>query len=180
MKEKFFLFFKKLEGELRDREEVLKSAKFTLTIVLVFLGLHFLAGLVPIEWVQYFYAWVVQKVIFVFGIESEILFAPVQLVFEKFTAEISYLCTGLLETVLVVAAILSSHGINYKKRIAGAFFAFIATVLLNVFRISATILAIVFVGVYTGEFFHEVLFRIFLFVAIAGIYAAWFFWATKK
>lgn len=95
--------------------------------------------------------------------------------------EISELCTGLMETLIIVGAILASIGISWKKRLLGAVAAGILTISLNHFRIVFTALLILETGnLEMIEFAHNVLFRIFLFVTIAGFYIAWFYLAVRE
>ena len=95
--------------------------------------------------------------------------------------EISELCTGLMETLIIVAAILASMGLSWKRRIAGALVAGILTVVLNHARIVFTTMLILGTGdISLIEFTHNVLFRVFLFVTIALVYIAWFFWAVTN
>ncbi|MDP6670253.1 MAG: exosortase/archaeosortase family protein [archaeon] len=95
--------------------------------------------------------------------------------------EISPLCTGMLELFIIVAAILASVGISLKKRAAGAALAAVIIFVLNIFRISFTTLLILGVdSLEVIELAHDLLFRIFLFVSIAAIYIAWFYWAVKS
>ncbi len=96
------------------------------------------------------------------------------------TIEISFLCTGLTELFIIVAVILASIGISVRKRIIGAVVAAVAVFALNIFRIFAT------VGIILGsgsleliELTHNIFFRAFLFVSIAAIYIAWFYWAVR-
>lgn len=93
--------------------------------------------------------------------------------------EISELCTGLTETLIVVGAIIASIGIGWRKRLFGAVAAGLAVIVLNYARIVFTSLLILGnAGTETIGFTHNVLFRIFLFVSVAGIYVAWFWWAA--
>ena len=79
-----------------------------------------------------------------------------------------------------ILAVLASFGIDLKKRIIGVIAGTIALFLFNLFRIIASILIINSFGLDAGNFSHDILFRIFLFVTIAGFYFYWFKWATKK
>jgi len=92
----------------------------------------------------------------------------------------SSLCTGLLETILLVAAIAATFEIHWKKRLLGIVVGIVSVFLFNLFRIAATTLAILGTAIQTAEFAHNVLFRIFLFIAIAGLYAGWYRWAMIK
>lgn len=93
--------------------------------------------------------------------------------------EFTYLCTGLLEWIVIVSAILASTESSREKRLHGVVFATIGVFLFNLFRINASILAILFLGVEAGAFSHDIFFRVFLFVSIAGFYYAWLKYAQK-
>lgn len=95
--------------------------------------------------------------------------------------EISELCTGLTETLIVVGAIIASVGIGWRKRLFGAVAAGLAVIVLNYARIVFTVLLILGTGNTAAiDFAHNILFRAFLFVSIAGIYIAWFYWAASS
>lgn len=92
----------------------------------------------------------------------------------------SSLCIGLLETILLVSAIAATFEISWKKRLLGIIVGIIAVFAFNITRIVVTTLAILNAGIETAEFTHNMLFRVFLFVAIAGLYAGWYRWATAQ
>lgn len=91
---------------------------------------------------------------------------------------ISYLCTGLLEAIVLSSCIAASLGIPREKRITGIVLGIAGIFIFNIFRILATILAIFQFNLEIANLAHEVFFRAFLFLVIAGFYAAWFLWAT--
>jgi exosortase/archaeosortase family protein len=94
--------------------------------------------------------------------------------------EISDLCTGLTEMLVIVGAIIASIGISWRKRLIGAAAAAIIVVLLNLARIVFTALLIIGTSdLAIIDFVHNILFRVFLFVSIAGIYIVWFYWAAS-
>lgn len=93
---------------------------------------------------------------------------------------ISELCTGLTEIFVIVGAIIASMGISWRKRLIGAAAAAVLVVLLNLARIVFTALIILGTSdLGLVDFAHNILFRVFLFVSIAGIYIAWFYWAAS-
>ena len=95
--------------------------------------------------------------------------------------EISQLCTGIIELLILVGAIIVSIGIEWKKRLLGALLGGIAVIVFNFLRIFITL--VVILGQHPMEmveFTHNFLFRVFLFITIAGIYCAWFMWAVRK
>ena len=94
--------------------------------------------------------------------------------------EISELCTGLMETLIIVSAIIASAGIDWRKRLFGSVSAGLASIVLNFARIVFTILLILGTAdIALITFAHNILFRAFLLVSIAGMYMLWFWWAVK-
>jgi len=79
-----------------------------------------------------------------------------------------------------LAAILASHGIAWRKRIIGALLGIALAQIFNITRILLTITFILDSDIQTIEFVHNVFFRVTLFIVIVGIYAAWFWIATRK
>ena len=170
--------FKKL-GNAKD--EARKAGKFIAGLAIAFALIYFLESLLPLVAVEAFVATVVMEILKLFGFEASLIIQePVVLMVGEKAIAISYLCTGLLEIAVIVASIGASFGVNIYKRIIGCVGAVIATMLFNFFRIVSTILIIFSFDLQVAELAHEFLFRIFLFVVIVGIYAAWFKWATKK
>ncbi|MBI2598357.1 MAG: exosortase/archaeosortase family protein [Candidatus Diapherotrites archaeon] len=172
----------KLE-ELFSKKEVSKTGKFLLALAISFFSLSLALSLVPLEWTEYFFATLSLFVLSFFGVHGEIVFGePVLLMLSALSLpiSISYLCTGLLEAAIIVSATISSFGISFKKRIFGALGGIVTLAVFNVARITASILIIIFAGLDVAAFSHDVLFRVFLFVTVAGYYYAWFAWAAKE
>jgi len=165
----------------KKEEELLKTGKFLVGIATLFLLFSFLLSLVQLEWFEFFYAFFTLEFLKLIGFSGTIEFTePVLIYAEAFSVPLgfSYLCTGLLELALVWAATLASFGIKLKKRILGMVFGTIILVAFNFFRIVASILIIFWFGLDAGNFSHDLLFRLFLFVTIAGFYYLWFKWST--
>ncbi|MFH1224851.1 MAG: exosortase/archaeosortase family protein [Candidatus Diapherotrites archaeon] len=169
------------------RAEALRGLKFLAGTAVVFAALHFLFLLVvPLANVELFYANLALFFAGFFGVNGNVqAFSEPVLIFAwgkglTFPISVSYLCTGLLEMLLLVAAVAASFGIEIRKRALGIAGAVAATVLFNLLRITASILLIVFYGLGIAEIGHEILFRLFLFVTVAGYYTLWFWWATGQ
>ncbi len=95
------------------------------------------------------------------------------------TVFISWLCSGALEIIILISAILASFGISWRKKILGAIVAIIAGYVFNVFRIWITLNIIMVQNTEVFEIAHDLLFRIVLFVYIIVVYVLWFMWAKK-
>ncbi len=93
---------------------------------------------------------------------------------------ISWLCTGVLEIIILICAIIASFGVNWKEKWAGIALAIILGIVFNIIRIWATINLIFSQNTATVEIAHDALFRIILFIYIAVVYIAWFYWAANK
>jgi len=173
---------KEFPQKLLDREEISKSGKFLLGLAIIFLALNLLFSLIPLEWVEFVFAFLTSLILSIFGVQNELVYGePVLLLLHNFPIpiSISYLCTGLLELSIVIAAVAASFGIDQQKRFIGII-AGIATIFaFNLARIVLSIGIILLFGLEIGELSHELLFRIFLFLVIAGFYWVWFNWATK-
>jgi len=162
-----------------DKSEARKTGRFLAFFVLIYLVLWFgLTAIIPESLMQQQIAGAVAATFNGSMVEAE--HPTVQLAQGKFI-EISPLCTGLTELFIITAAILASIGIPLKKRLLGAAAGAIAVLALNLFRIFATISIILSTSsIELIDFAHNVLFRIFLLAAVAGIYIAWFYWAVKQ
>ena len=166
-----------------SNKELLSAGKFIAGILIFFAIFYFLFLIIPLEWIEFFYAKISLEILKLFGFTGEIIFQePVLIQLNVFNVPIgiSYLCTGLLELTLVWASVLASFGIELKKRIQGVIAGTIVLVCFNFIRILSTIIIIALFGLEAGDLSHEFLFKLFLFLTIAGFYYFWFNWATKK
>ena len=96
------------------------------------------------------------------------------------TIIISWLCTGILEIIILVSAILSSFGISWRKKVFGAFAAIVIGTIFNLLRIWVTVNIVLTQNVQVVELAHDFLFKIVLFIYITGFYIAWFYWAMRE
>lgn len=165
-----------------SKEEASMAGGFLLGMAVLFFAFSWLASLVPLSAIEGFYASASLAALKALGFNGWVTPGEPALVTLEALAQpigITWLCTGLLELEILCAAILASSGIPLKKRVLGAIAAGAALAALNVLRITASVLAIIVLGLDAGSFSHDVLFRVFLFVAIAGLYYAWLEWAAK-
>ncbi|MCR4335064.1 MAG: exosortase/archaeosortase family protein [archaeon] len=167
---------------MNEKKELHKTGKFLAGIAVLFILFNFLLSIIPLEWFEFFYAFFTLEFLKLFGFNGTIEFQePVLVYLETFSIPLgfSYLCTGLLELALIWSATLASFGIELKKRIIGSIIGTIILVGFNFFRIISSVLVIAWFGLNAGNFSHDLLFRVFLFVTIAGFYFLWFRWSTK-
>jgi exosortase/archaeosortase family protein len=93
---------------------------------------------------------------------------------------ISWLCTGVLEIIVLIAAMLASFGISLRKKLYGIIIAVILGVIFNIIRLVVTANLILSQSVGTVELAHDMLFRIVLFFYILGVYVIWFYYSAKE
>jgi len=165
-----------------EKDDAVKTGRFLLYFIVVYLLLSIaVKALFPIPVIEAWVAGNVLAMLQAFGHEGVLSFGETALIElgSGTSIEISELCTGLMETLIIAGAIIASVGIGWKKRALGAAIAVALVVAFNHLRIVVTTLIILGSGdLALIEFAHNILFRIFLFIAIAGIYIAWFYWAA--
>jgi len=90
------------------------------------------------------------------------------------TAQITNLCAGDFEIILLFAIILATWDRTWRKRFWGCVFGFITIMILNPLRVF-TVLA---VGHYSSwvwaDFTHDILFRLMLLIVIVVYYFIWY------
>ncbi len=165
-----------------DNSDAAKTGRFLVFFIVIYLTLSLLVSLVPVTTIE---SWIANSelgILSVFGLEGNVSVQETAVItLQNGTGiQISELCTGLQELLILVSAIIASIGIAWKKRIIGAVAGAIIVMLFNFLRITATVMLIVSTkDLGTIEFAHNILFRIFLFATIAIAYIAWFQWAIK-
>ncbi|MBU2099845.1 archaeosortase/exosortase family protein [Candidatus Micrarchaeota archaeon] len=159
-----------------DKKDAVKGGKFLLVLIGVYVFLSVLFYLIPLEWIEF----VIAKTVVLFSGGKIVSQEPVLILFENFTIQISYLCTGLMEFILLASALAATEGVENKKKVLGIIGAGIATFLFNITRIIITISLISTSSMQTIELAHNVLFRVSLFVLIAGYYFFWYYFSVKK
>jgi exosortase/archaeosortase family protein len=92
---------------------------------------------------------------------------------------IIWLCTGILEIIVLCGAILASFGVSWRKKLWGCLIAIIAGYVFNLLRIWITLNIIITQNIEVIEFTHDLLFRFVLFFYIIIVYVLWFQWAKK-
>ncbi|MFA5763590.1 MAG: exosortase/archaeosortase family protein [archaeon] len=89
---------------------------------------------------------------------------------------ISWLCSGVLEIIILICAMLASFGIAFRQKLIGIGIAIVAGVIFNTLRIWITLSLILTQNAAVFEIAHDLLFRIVLFVYIIIVYVIWFYW----
>jgi exosortase/archaeosortase family protein len=163
-----------------DKKDAVKGGKFLLVLIFTYVILSLLISLIPMKWIEFFIAKIAVFFLSFLGLKGEIILQePVLVLFENFSIQISYLCTGLMEFVLLASALIATAGVENKKKVLGILGAGIATFSFNITRIIITIILIQKTSLETIELTHDILFRVSLFALIAGYYFVWYYFSAK-
>ncbi len=93
---------------------------------------------------------------------------------------ISWLCTGILEIIILLGAIFASFGVNWRKKLLGMSGAIVAGIIFNFIRIWLTINIFILTNAETTNIAHDLLFRLVLFIYISAYYIIWFNYTQRK
>lgn len=201
-KNKFKEIFLKIKSYFEKENKKIRSDEkkqliyFLAGFILFYLILSLLLGLVPQEIYKQITGNVVEGILNLEGIKTTSLgflgcseFSWLSegvegtcyafLVEEK-TIFIAWLCTGLLEIIILISAILASFGINTKAKLIGVLVAILVGIVFNIIRIIITIHIVLTQNISVVEFAHDILFKTILFIYITVFYVAWFYWAKNK
>lgn len=160
----------------KPTENLLVAGKFLLYLSVSFIAFDFLASLPGLVFFEMLFAIPASFVLGLIGFEPVVQSGEPVLIFLNgfdMPIAITYLCTGILEWVVLSSAIASSTEITAKKRITGIAAGTVGIFFFNTARIIASILMISFLGLSLAGFGHDIFFRIFLFASIAVFYFAW-------
>jgi exosortase/archaeosortase family protein len=87
--------------------------------------------------------------------------------------EISALCSGLIEMVLLGTAILATQTRSIHSRLRGVIVGVFLLYVFNLVRIVITILQLHYTTLSFATFTHDILFRLILILGFAILYGAW-------
>ncbi len=156
----------------QQKKTILREGILFLAQVGVFTGILFLV-LQPLEiFLQELSAQHAQFVLNALGTHT-VVQNNIQFWAEKNLVEISPLCAGLLEMILLASAILSTNTVTNIKKIKGILAGVALLYLFNVFRIVITTQQLVHSSLSFAEFTHDVFFRLMLIAGFALVYAGW-------
>ncbi|MFA7132159.1 MAG: exosortase/archaeosortase family protein [Bacteroidales bacterium] len=192
----------RIMNKIEEENKAIKSNEkkqliyFVLGFIFFYLLLSFTINLIPQEYYKQLTSNSVEFILNASGIKTTTLgFVPCNeftwfyegiegvchsfLVGEK-TILIAWLCTGILEIIILVSAIIASFGLGNKEKLIGVILAIIVGVILNLIRIIFTIQIVLTQNIQVVEFVHDFLFKLILFVYITVFYVAWFYWAKER
>ena len=174
---------KKKEQNFFKKNDFIQSAKFIASFTAIFSVLYITYPLYVLQ-IELFYSLIELFFLQLIGFQGSIQLKPelesVWILLPNLTVQISFLCTGLIEFFVLIAAILSSFGIQFRKKLIGIFFAAITVLVFNLIRIFATILLIHNSTFEVADLAHDFFFRASLFIVIVGFYGLWFYYAAGK
>lgn len=159
-----------------NKNNAIKGGKFLVLLILSYVIISVLFLFIPLELIELITA----KTVIIFTGGKIVFQEPVLILFENFKVQISYLCTGLMEFILLASALIATAGIKKEKKIIGIIGAGITTYIFNVIRIALTISLIENTSTEIIELTHNILFKITLFALIAGYYFIWYYLSVKK
>jgi exosortase/archaeosortase family protein len=172
---------------LKEKEEEIKSSQkkqftfFMLGFILSYLILTGITYLIPEIFFDLLTGLGAKSLLQLQGLEvMEFIGENYQMLIAGKTIIISWLCSGVLEIIILISAMLASFGISWKKKFIGIIFAVLVGYVFNLLRVWTTINIILTQNVQTIEFAHDFLFRAVLFVYIIVFYVAWFHFSVRK
>lgn len=93
--------------------------------------------------------------------------------------EINDVCSGVTEMAVILAALMASYDVETKKRVMGVAAGLAVILVVNPLRIATTILLFEKSAI-IGGMFHDILFRISLFVVVLVYYVVWYNMSVKR
>lgn len=181
--------FDKIKNYYNSVEESVKSnpkkqlVYFVLGFVFFYLLLTEIAYAFPKGFFENFVGLQVNFLLNLIGVNTIVTSGEV---FEMFLPEsqkliiISWLCTGVLEVIILISTMIVTFGVRAKEKIIGIIIALILGHFFNLLRILITIQIIITQNAAAFELAHDLLFRATLFLYIVIVYALWFGWGIKK
>ncbi len=161
-----------LKGNAQTNTTLAEGVRFVLTIVLVVGILFFLLQSFEMR-LQIVEAGVVQSALRALGTETRATENPIQFFAGEKLIEISPLCSGLLEMILLVAAIVATRDTSVRKKVIGIILGIGVLFVLNLLRMLISIQQVLHTSLDFAEFTHGVLFRVMLVIGFALIYLIW-------
>jgi exosortase/archaeosortase family protein len=172
-------FWKDLKKDVRSKEGLTNAAKFVFVFLVSFLLFYFI--LIPLTapvWVGLgeFNAFATHNVLSTMGVPSEVSgnMLTVNVRGEDIDFVISQLCSGDIEIALLVSLLIASLDVLLVWRILGSLIGIGFILLMNPLRIALTIWITTGTDLQIGDFYHNVMFRLFLFILLVFYYFLWY------
>lgn len=178
-------YLNSLKKDLKSKKSLKNATRFVAVFLLSFL--LFLYVIIPLtgsfwDGMGVWHAQAVGSLLSAWGIESSvngnILTMAVQ--GQNIDFVISQLCSGDVEIALLVSLLIASFDVLLIWRLGGALLGTILLLLLNPIRIAITLVITRDAGMEAGDFYHSVIFRLFLFVILVLYYFIWYRLTIKR
>jgi exosortase/archaeosortase family protein len=171
------LNFKEFKKDLKNKKEYIKALYFLIYFIIFFFIIYnFLNISFIYKYINLFYGKISYLILSnTFLLNSSFYFIDniSLIVSSNFSLAITKLCTAILEFSLISAAILSSRGIPWLKRIKGVLYSIFVIIIFNILRIIITCLVINYLSLDLATFLHSFLFRLFIIIVVGGFYFIW-------
>jgi exosortase/archaeosortase family protein len=178
-------YLESLKKDLKSQKGMKNATRFVAIFLLSFL--LFLYVVIPLtgsfwDGMGILHAQAVGSLLSAWGIEStingNILTMAVQ--GQNVDFVISQLCSGDVEIALLISLLIASFEVLLIWRLGGAFLGSLLLLLLNPVRIAITLVITKDSGLEAGDFYHSVIFRLFLFVILVLYYFIWYHLTIKR
>jgi len=178
-------FLEALERDVRSRKGVVKAVRFVCLFLASFLV--FVCAVIPLSssfWagMGVFHAQAASGILATFGTGSSVSgnVITIEVVGEDTDFAITQLCSGDIEIALLASLLVASIDVLLIWRLVGAFLGAGFLLLLNPLRIAVTLQITKGSGMEAGDFYHSLIFRLFLFVVLVLYYFAWYRLAAHR
>ena len=151
------------------------ASKFILSIMAFYTFLWLIISNINLYFLKAETAKTANMLLNLFGVPSTLSFgAEPLIIIGNITAQITNLCAGDLEIILLTAIIISTFDRTIRQRIIGILIGLFLILILNPIRI----FIVLAVGYYSSwqwaDFTHDVLFRLTLLITIVLYYYIWY------
>jgi len=178
-------FLEALERDVRSRKGVVKAVRFVCLFLASFLV--FVCAVIPLSssfWagMGVFHTQAASGILATFGTGSSVSgnVITIEVVGEDTDFAITQLCSGDIEIALLASLLVASIDVLLIWRLVGAFLGAGFLLLLNPLRIAVTLQITKGSGMEAGDFYHSLIFRLFLFVVLVLYYFAWYRLAARR
>jgi exosortase/archaeosortase family protein len=172
-------FWKGLKKDVKSRKGLLGAGQFVAIFLLSFAV--FLYLIIPLagpfwEGMGLWHANAVSGLLSSWGIETTVSgnVLTMQVIGENVDFAVSEVCSGAVEIALLVSLLIASFDIALGWRIVGSLAGALLLLLMNPIRIAVTMALTKDAGMEAGDFYHGMLFRLFLFVILVLYYFVWY------
>lgn len=172
-------FWKSLKKDVKSHKGVANAARFVALFLACFLV--FIYGVIPAsagfwQFMGNFHAHAASGLLSSFGVPSSVSGNVIILDVggQETGFVITQLCSGDIEIALLASLLLASFDVLLVWRVLGALLGAGFLLLMNPLRIAITLWITRDAGMETGDFYHSLVFRLFLFVLLLFYYFAWY------